>query len=242
MALQYREQVEDLNETFKENETNYVSHHSNSLEVTTAVEKMKKGIGEMVKAMENAHNKTDEMKNATDGMKIKLSRKKDEMERLQVKLEDTKKQAESDNQKVSELKIEINKINIAIEKIKEIGKDLDQRYLEQSQNDLIDSLVNVTSNAEKAQSNLNVTKKIEEITFKKLEDVEKDFNRLKIRTLNKISETEKIISDVSTATQQIIKSYDEITNISKELFKSATSTSTELKENRNYELEEIQSR
>ncbi|QMU53504.1 MAG: hypothetical protein GKS07_00415 [Nitrosopumilus sp.] len=239
MALQYREQVEDSDETLKESEIDYVSHNSNSLEVTTAVEKMKKGIDEMIKAMENAHNTTDEMKNATDKMKIKLSRKKDEMERLQVKLEETKKQAELDNQKVSELKIEINKINIAIEKIKEIGKDLDQRYLEQSQNDLVDSLVNITSNAEKAQSNLNVTKKIEEITFKKLEDIEKDFNRLKIRTLNKISETEKIISDVSTTTQHVIKSYDEITNISKELFKSATSTSTELKESGNYELEEI---
>ena len=242
MALQHREQVEDSDEAFKENEMNYVSYHSNSSEVTTSVEKMKKGIDEMVKAMKNAHDITDEMKNATDEMKIKLSRKKDEMERLQVKLEDTKKQAELDNQKVSELKIEINKINIAIEKIKEIGKDLDQRYLEQSQNELIDSLVNVTSKAEKAQSNLNVTKKIEEITSKKLEDVEKDFNILKIRTLNKMSETEKIISDVSTATQHVIKSYDEITNISKELFKSATSTSTKLKEGGNYELEEIQSR
>ncbi len=44
------------------------------------------------------------------------------------------------------------------------------------------------------------------------------------------------------ATEQIIKSYDEITAVSKELFKSATSIRTELKESGNYELEEIQIR
>ena len=82
MALQHREQVEDSDNTFKENEINYVSHHSNSSEVTTSVEKMKKGIDETIRAMENAHNATDEIKNATDEMKIKLSRKKDDMERL----------------------------------------------------------------------------------------------------------------------------------------------------------------
>lgn len=240
MALQHREQVENLEDTIKESEISYVAHQSNSSEVTTSVEKMKKGIDETIKAMENAHNTTYEMKITTDEMRIKLSRKKGEMEKLQVKLDEVKKQAEIDNQKVSELKIEINKIKIAIEKIKEIGQELDQRYLEQSQNDLIDSLVKIISNAEKAQSNLNVTKKIEEITFKKLENVEKDFNKLKIHTLNKISETEKIISDVSTATQHVIRSYDEIANISKELFKSATTTSMELKESGNYELEEIQ--
>jgi methyl-accepting chemotaxis protein len=239
MALQHREQVESFDDAIKEDGMSYVVHQNNSSEVTTSVEKMKKGIDETIKAMENAHDTTEQMKNATEQMKSRMSRKKYDMEKLQVKLEDIRKQTESDNQKVSELKIEINKINIAIEKIKEISQDIDQRYLEQSQNDLIDSLVRITSDAEKAQSNLNVTKKIEEITMRKLETTEKDFNRLKIHTLNKISETEKVTSNVSTATQNVIKSYDEIASISKELFRSATSTSTELKDTGNYELEEI---
>ena len=236
MALQHRQQVESFDETVKENEIDFVAHRGNSLEVTTHVEKVKKGTDETIKAIENAHNAAYEMKTATDEFKIKLSRKKDEMERLQIKLEDIKKQAELDNQRVLELKIEINKINIAIEKIKEIEQGLDQKYLEQSQNDLIDSLVKIVSNAEKAQSNLNVTKKIEEITFKKLEDVKMEFNKLKIYTLNKISETEKSIADVSTITQQVVRSYDEVANISKELFKSATNRSVGLKENGNYEI------
>jgi hypothetical protein len=69
-----------------------------------------------------------------------------------------------------------------------------------------------------------------------------DFNRLKIYTLKGISETEKIMEQVSTATQHIIKSYDEITTVSKDLFKSATDTHIELKDGGNYGLEEIQVR
>lgn len=239
MALQPREQVVEPVNDFNEDLTTHVAHQSRSSEVITSIEKMKKGIDETVKALENAHNITYEMKISTDEMKIKLSRKKDEMERLEEKLEEIKKQATLDNQKVSELKIEVNKISIAIEKIKEIEQNLDQKYLERSQNDLVNNLVRITSEAEKAQSNLNVTKKIEEITANKLDDVKRDFNRLKIYTLNKINETENIIDKVSTATQHIIKSYDEITTVSKELFKSATSTRIELKEGGNYELEGI---
>jgi hypothetical protein len=242
MALQQREQVETTEVTIKENEITHVVHQSNSSEVVTSIEKMKKGIDETVKAMENAHNTTYEMRISTDKMKIDMSRKNDEVERLQEKLEDVKKQAELEHRKVSELKIEVNKISIAIEKIKEIEQNLDQKYLEQSQNDLVNNLVSITSKAEKAQSNLNVTKKIEEITFKKLQNAVNDFSRLKIHTLNKINETEKIISNVSIATQHIIKSYDEITTVSKDLFKSATKIRTELKEGGNYELEEIQPR
>ncbi len=159
MALQHREQVESFDKTVKGNEIDLTAYQGNSSEVTTYVEKVKKGTDETIKAMENAHNAAYEMKMATDETKIKLSKKKGEMEKLQIKLEDTKKQAELDNQRVLELKIEINKINIAIEKIKEIEQGLDQKYLEQSQNDLVDSLVKIVSNAEKAQSNLNVTKK-----------------------------------------------------------------------------------
>ena len=236
MALQHREQVESLDDTVNENEMSFVTYRGDLSEITTHVEKMKKGIDETIKAMENAHNTAYEMKMATDEIKIKLSMKKNEMENLQTKLEDTKKQAEVDNQKVLELKIEINKINIAIEKIKEIEQGLDQKYLEQSQNDLVDSLVKIISNAEKAQSDLNVTKKIEEITVKKLEDVKREFNKLKVHTLNKISETEKSIADVSTITQQVIRSYDEVANISKELFKSAINTPDVLKEKGNYEI------
>ncbi len=240
MALQQREQVETISNTIIEDEITHVAHRSSSSEIITSIEKMKRRIDETAKAMENAHNITHEMKLSTEEMKIRLSRKKDEMEKLEEKLEETRRKEELDNQKVSELKIEVNKINIAIEKIKEIGQSLDHKYLEQSQNDLVNNLVKITSEAEKAQSNLNVTKKIEEITSKKLEIATSDFNRLKIYTLNSISETEKIIDNVSTATQHIIKSYDEITTVSKELFKSATNTRMELKEGGNYELENIQ--
>lgn len=236
MALQQRGQVESLEDPVEENETGHVAHRGNSSEVTAYVEKMKRGIDETIKAMENAHNATYEMKITTDEIKIKLSRKKSEMEKLQGKLEDTKKQAELDNQKVLELRIEINKINIAIEKIKEIEQGLDQKYLEQSQDDLVNSLFRIMSNAEKAQSNLNATKKIEEITLKKLENVESDFNKLKIHTLNKINETEKSIRDVATITQQVIRSYDEVANISKEMFNSATNTPRGLRDSGNYEI------
>jgi len=237
MALSYGEQVENLEDAIKQNQIEYVVDPISSSNVKTSVEKMKKGIDEIARVMENAHNTTYENKILTEEMKIRLSRKKDEMEKLEDKLENTKKHVESDTIKVSELKIEINKIRIAIEKIKEIEQNLGQGYLEQSQNDLVNALVKITSETEKAQSDLNVVKKMEEITFKKLGDIENDFNTLKLHTMNKASETEKMMTNVSIATEQIIKSYDEIRAVSKELLKSATNT---VDEGKNHELEQNQ--
>ena len=240
MALSHVEEIENLEDTFKENKSEYIDQQINSSAIKTSAEKMKKGIEEITMAMENAHNTAFEKKIATDEIRIQLSRKKDEIEKLQNKLEKTRKRVESDTKKTSDLKIEVNKIRTAIEKIKEVGQNLDQKYLEQSQSDLTDALVKVTSEAEKAQSNLNVAKKIEGITLKKLEDVETDFNESKLYALNKISETETMLTNVSIATEQIVKSYDEITTVSKELLKSATNTTVELKEAKNYELEQNQ--
>jgi len=230
MALSYDEQVENLEGVIKQNQIEDIVDSISPSNVKTSVEKMKKGIYEIAKAMENAHNITYKNKILTEEMKIKLSRKKDEIEKLEDKLENTKKHIESDTRKVSELQIEINKIRIAIEKIKEVERNLGQGYLEQSQNNLVNALVKITSDAEKAQSDLNVAKKVEEITFKKIGGIENDFNKLKLYTMNKISETEKMITNVSIATEHITKSYDEITTVSKELLKSAISTTIGLEE------------
>jgi len=205
-----------------------------------AAEKMKKGIEEITKAMENARNTVYEKKIATDDLKVSLSEKEDKMKKLQQELERTGKRIESVAKKTLDLEIETSKIKNAIERIEELAQDLGPKYLEQSQNELMDSLVKATLEAEKAQSDLNAAKKMQVITSKKAHDIEIDFNKSEAYTLDKISETERIIANVSSTIEHIIRVYDEITLASKDLLKSAISTKIEFEEENNYEFEQNQ--
>jgi chromosome segregation ATPase len=200
-----------------------------------AADKMKKGIEEITKAMENARNTAYEKKIATDDLKIGLSEKKDKMKKLQQELERTGKRIESVAKKTLDLEIETSKIKNAIERIEEVAQDLGPKYLEQSQNELMDSLVKATLEAEKAQSDLNAAKKMQVITSKKARDIEIDFSKSEAYTLDKISETERIIANVSSTIEHIIRIHDEITLASKDLLKSAISTTIEFEQNQPYQ-------
>jgi len=241
MALFSKEQIDNSENVISENKTNSIIYQMNSSDVKTSTEKMKKDIDEITRAMEKARNTTYEKKIVVNEIKINLSRKKDEMEKLQDKLENVRKHVGSDVKKLSDLEIEINKIKTALEKIKEVGQNLDPKYLEQSQNDLINSLVKVTSEAEKTQSDLNAIKKIEEITSKKLQSIQMDFNKLETYAIDRINEAEMMITNVSTTIEQVIKSYNEITNVAKELLKSAVATKIRLEEKNNYKMKQNQS-
>ena len=81
---------------------------------------------------------------------------------------------------------------------------------------------------------------MEEITSKKILTVEDDFRKSEAVTFNKIKETERTISNVSTTIEHIIRSYDEISNVSKDLLKSAINTETEFNNQNSYEIEQNQ--
>jgi hypothetical protein len=67
-----------------------------------------------------------------------------------------------------------------------------------------------------------------------------DFNKLETYAVDRINETEMMITNVSTTIEQVIKSYNEITTVAKELLKSAVATKIELKEENNYKIEQNQ--
>ncbi len=232
-------EVTNAEDVLREIQTERMIYQINSTsDARKTSDKMKKDIEKIIKAMENARSIVYEKKNATDEMKVNLSGKKDKIKKLQQELDHTEKRVESIAKRTSDLKIETNKIKAAIEKIEEATLELNSKYLEQSQNELINSLVKVTSEAEKAQSDLNTAKRMETISSKKLQDMEIDFNKSQSYTFDKIQEIERIVANVSITIEHIIKSYDEITVISKDLLKSATVTQLEVEKTLNQEFEQ----
>jgi len=213
---------------------------NSSADAKKAADKMKKGAEDITKAMQTARRIAHDKKIQADELKINLSEKREKMKKVQQELEHTKKREVAIAKKTSNLVTEVNKIKNVIERIKEATQDLDPKYLEQSQKELADSLIKMTLEAEKAQSDLNAIRKMEEITSKKILVVEDDFRKSEAVTFNKIRETERIISNVSTTIEHIIRSYDEITNVSKDLLKSATNTETEFNNQNSYEVEQNQ--
>jgi len=226
---------------FRDIQTEHMIYQINSsAEAKKASDKMKKGADEITKAMQAARKIAHDKKIETDELKINLSEKREKMKKLQQELERTKKREGTIAKKTSNLVTEIHKIKSVIERIKETTQDLDPKYLEQSQKELEDSLIRITLESEKAQSELNAIRKMEEITSKKLLTVEDDFRKAEVDTFNKIRETERTISNVSTTIEHIIRSYDEITNVSKDLLKSATFPETEFNNKNSYEFEQNQ--
>jgi len=227
MASLFEGDIYNSSDILKEIQAERMIYQINSsTNARKASEKMKHGVEEITKAMENAQKVTQDRKRTLEEMQINLFGKKDKMKKLQQELEHTRKRIESSAKRAFELETEINKITSAMEKIKEASQGIDQKYFEQSQSELMSLLVKTTSDAEKAQSDLNATKRMESTISKKVQEIEIDHNKLENETINEAREVEVIISNVSSTIQHIIRSYDEVIDASIGLLKSATSTNT----------------
>ena len=217
----------DSADILKEIQTERMVYQINSsLNSLKASDKMKRGIEAITKEMENVQRIVYDRKKSLEEMEINLSEKKGKMKELQQELEHTIKRIETSAKKTLELETKANNITSALEKIKEATQEIDQKYLERSQNELINIFVKVTSDAEKAQSDLNAAKRMESVISKKLQEIEIDYTKLESETLNKAKEVDVIISNVSNTIQYIARSYDDIVDASKTLLKSAISMNT----------------
>ena len=236
MALDPIGDISSSEKIFREIQTEHRVYQINSSsDAKKIADRMKKDTNEITKAMETARRTAYEQKIATDELKISLSEKKDKIKTLKQDLQKIRKNVEKATKKNSDLHVETIKIETAIEKIKEASQDLEPKYLEKTQQDLIDALVKVTLESEKAQSELNAVEKMETITSKKLQEFENECNTLENRTTDKIHETEMTISSVTLTIEHIMKTFDQVTAVSKDLLKTAISTKTRFTEQENYE-------
>ena len=142
---------------FREIQTEHRIYQINSSsDAKKIADKMKKDTDEISKAMETARRTAYERKIATDELKISLSEKKDKIKTLQQDLQKIKKNVEKATKKNSDLHLETIKIEAAIDKIKEASQDLDPKYLEKTQRELMDTLVKVTLEKEKEDKVIKV--------------------------------------------------------------------------------------
>ena len=216
---------------YKEIQAEHMLYQINSSsDARKVTNKMKKSIEEIEDAIKNAKKMAYEKKIATDELKIELFKKRDRIKGLQEEHARMKKQIETLADKVANLELETNQMQMAIETIRNAGQNINTKYLEQSQNDLKESLVKITIQLEKTQSEFNAAKKLESITSKKLYDAESDFNKSESNTIDEINYTERMIVNVSTTIDHIVKSYNEIGIVSKDLLKSAISIKREFQE------------
>ena len=235
-----KEDAHNSADMLKEIQTERMVYQINSsLNAQKASNKMKREVEEITEAMENAQSVAYERKRSLEENKINLFEKKDKMKKLQQELEHTRKRVESSVKKTLDLETEANKIKHAMEKIKEASQGIEQKYLEQSQNELMNLFVKVTSNVEKAQSDLNATKRMEDIISKKIQEIEIDYSKLENKILNETREVEVITSNVSNTIQHIIRSHNEITDAAKDLLKSAIATNV-ISEEQNHTNEQNQ--
>jgi chromosome segregation ATPase len=242
MALSSSEKIIDditgSKNTLREIQTEHMIYQLNSSSDTKkTINILRRDIEKISKAIENARKIAYEKKLASDELKINLAEKKDKVKQLKRELDRAKTQVESYAEKVLKLERESSKMKDAIEKIKEATQDLEEKYIEQYQSDLTSTLVKLTSETAKAHSDLNAAKEMETLALRKLQDMEMDLNKSESYTIDKTNEADRIVSNVSITIDHIVKSYDEMTNVSRDLLKSSTSAHIEHEENFNLETE-----
>ena len=203
-------------------------------------QRLKKSTEETYEAMENARNTAHEKKIRIDELKIELTEKKEKMGKIRQDLERARKKVETAAKKTLDCEIEKNKIDAAIKIINDASESTDSKYLEQSQNELADSLAKASLETEKAQSELNAAKRKESRLSEKLIEIETDINKLETITMDKIGESERIIANVASTINHIIKSYEEISRVSKDLLNSAITTKIDFEESTNNQINQYQ--
>ncbi len=234
------EDIINSKSTLREIQTEHMIYQLNSSSDTKkTTDILRRDVEAISKAIENARRIAFERKLTSDELKINLAEKKDKMKQLERELDRIRAQVTSAAKKTLAFESEKNKMKIAIEKIKEASQDLDAKYIEQYQNELMNALVKLTSETAKAHSDLDTAKERESIALKKLQDMERDYNESESHTISKTNEADRIISNVSMTIEHIVKSYEEIATVSKDLLKSSTAiTRTEYEEEFNQGIEQ----
>ena len=203
-------------------------------------QRLKKSLEETYKAMESARNTAYQKKIKIDELKINLTEKKEKMQKIQQDLERARKKVEATAKKTLEYETEENKIKAAIEIIREASERADSKYLEQSQSELEDSLVKASLETEKSQSELNAAKRRESIASEKLIEIETEINKSEAYTIYKISESDRIIANVANTINHIIKSYEEMSFVSKDLLESAITTKIDFEDDSSNQINQYQ--
>ena len=201
---------------------------------------LKKTADETYKAMENARNIAQEKKIEIDELKINLAEKKEKMKKIQQDLERASKKVETTAKKTLEYQTEENKIKAAIEIVREASESAEYKYLEQSRNELADSLIKASLETEKTQSELNAAKRKESKLSEKLIEIETEINKVEAHTINKIQESDRIIANIANTIDHIVRSYEEISSVSKDLLNSAITTKIDFEETPSNQINQYQ--
>lgn len=224
-------EVNNPESTIKEIQADRIIYEiSSSTDTKKIIDKMRKNVEAISKAMEHARRKAYEKRLESDETKILLAEKRGEIKRVRQELERAKSHVLSAVKKASDLEDETNKVKLAIDKIRESTEDIDPKYIEKTQSELTNMFVKLKYESEKAQSDLNAAKEFEALTDNKLQNAEIEFNKLEANTLDKISESDRMMFNVTNTITHIAKSYDEMANASKDLLKSAIQTRTGIEE------------
>ena len=224
-------EVSNPESTIKEIQTDRIIYEiSSSTDTKKTIDKMRKNVEAISKSMEYARRKAYEKRLESDESKILLAEKRAEIKKIRQELERAKSHVLSAAKKALGLEDETNKVKLAIDKIRESTEEIDPKYIEKAQTELTNMFVKLKYETEKAQSDLNASKELESLTENKLQDAESEFNKLEASTLDRISESDRIMFNVTNTITHIAKSYDEMTSASKDLLKSAIQIRAEVEE------------
>ena len=209
--------------TLRELQAEHIIYQANSTsDAKKALDTLRKDTETVIKAMDNARKVAYERKLLADELKIELAEKKDKAKQLQHEIERAKMQVDYATKKTLDSESEANKIKLAIEKIQDATHELDSKYFKKYQEELTNMQVKLTTESQKAQSDLNAAREIEAIAVKKFQDTENEIRLAELETIDRTNEANRITTNVSMTVEHIIKSYKDIMEVSKDLLKTAT--------------------
>ena len=188
-----------------------------SKELRKISDDMKNDLEIMIKSMGDAIKSSMEEKTKAFALKELVIEKENEVQKALDEITSIDERIIKNEVMITEMEKELNALKNAIEGIKEITSDLDPLDAERAVGSLKGTLIKKQSDLEKLRGGLNSSKKLRDLATKRLIETRNSLIETEKHYSGQISSAEVLAENVEESISHIVKTYNDVVSIAKEL-------------------------
>ena len=188
-----------------------------SKELRKISDDMKNDLEMVIRSMGDAIKLSMEEKTKASALNELVFEKENEVQKALEEIASTDTKIIKNEMMITETENELNRLTNAIEGIKQITFELDPLDAERAVSSLKGTMIKKQSDVEKLRGQLSSSKKLKELATKRLAETENSLAETKKHYSEKISTAEVLAENVEEAILHIVKTYNDVMNVAKDL-------------------------
>ena len=203
------------------NQTGSVGNSGNALLSSKEIRKisadMKNDLDIIIKSMEGAIKFSMEEKTKAAALKAMVIEKEEEVRKTSEETTAAEKRIIKNENIIAELEKELNDLKTAMDGIKEITSELDPLDAEKAIGSLKGALIKKQTDLEKARGDLNSSRKLKDLSARRLTDAEMSLQDAKKHYSEKMASADLLAENVEKSISHIVNTYNNVMNVATEL-------------------------